>query len=151
MQSDDGEDDEQAEHLTRVGRAGTDGDEGTAGGRVAPAHAYPGAMRPVAVYSALRVGLFLVLLLVLRVLGVGGVLSLLVAVVLAMLLSFLVLRRQRDAVTRALMVREKERSSARATRRRSLRERLADDAQAEDEEAERAAHPRPPAGDGGAR
>ena len=66
-------------------------------------------MRPVAVYSALRVGLFLACLLLLRVLGVGGLLSLVLALVLAMLLSFLILRRQRDAVTRALMDRKKAR------------------------------------------
>lgn len=90
-------------------------------------------MRPVAVYSALRIGLFLAVLLVLRVLGVGGVLSLVVAVVLALLLSFLVLRRQRDAVTRALMERERARGSDRPRRRRpTLRERLAEDAAAED-------------------
>lgn len=97
-------------------------------------------MRPVAVYSALRVGLFLAVLLVLRVLGVGGVLSLLIAVVLAMLLSFLVLRRQRDAVTRALMARAEARVADPSRRRRpTLRERLDEDAAAEDAEAGRAA------------
>ncbi|MFC3689936.1 DUF4229 domain-containing protein [Aquipuribacter hungaricus] len=92
-------------------------------------------MRPVAVYSALRVGLFLAVLLVLRVLGVGGVLSLVVAVVLAMLLSFLVLRRQRDAVTRALMERRQARGTTRPRRRSlrdSVRDRIAEDAAAED-------------------
>lgn len=89
-------------------------------------------MRPVAVYSALRVGLFLVVLLVLRVLGVGGVLSLVIAVVVAMLLSFVVLRRQRDAVTRALMARDRTRKAAGRPRRRSFRDRLAEDAATED-------------------
>lgn len=101
-------------------------------------------MRPVAVYSALRVGLFLAVLLVLRVLGVGGVVSLLVAVVVAMLLSFLVLRRQRDAVTRALMARQQGREADPSRRRRpTLRERLAEDAAAEDAASERAARPDP--------
>ena len=89
-------------------------------------------MRPVAVYSALRVGLFLVVLLLLRVAGVGGVLSLVIAVVVAMLLSFVVLRRQRDAVTRALMARAHTRRTAARPRRRSFADRLAEDAAAED-------------------
>ena len=95
-------------------------------------------MRPVAVYSALRVGLFLVVLLVVRVLGVGGVLSLVIAVVVALLLSFLVLRRQRDAVTRALMARDKARRASGRPRRRSFGERLAEDAAAEDAAAQAA-------------
>ncbi len=106
-------------------------------------------MRPVAVYSALRVGLFLAVLLVLRVLGVGGVLSLVLAVVLAMLLSFLVLRRQRDSVTRALMARQQARSAGPARRRRTLRERLAEDAAAEDAATEDASRAREVPGAGG--
>lgn len=95
-------------------------------------------MRPVAVYSALRLGLFLVALLVLRVLGVGGLLSVVIALVLAMLLSFVVLRRQRDAVTRALMQRKAAAAAPvtpapRRTRSRwSFSGRLAEDAAAED-------------------
>ena len=89
-------------------------------------------MRPVAVYSALRVGLFLVVVLVLRVLGVGGVLSLVVAVVVALLLSFVVLRRQRDAVTRVLMARDRARRASGRPRRRSFGDRLTEDAAAED-------------------
>ncbi|WP_380166483.1 DUF4229 domain-containing protein [Jannaschia sp. R86511] len=102
-------------------------------------------MRPVAVYSALRLGLFLLALLLLRAAGVGGVLSLVIALVLAMLLSFLVLRRQRDAVTRALMARRQQAQSARTatggdaappprTRRSrwSFSGRLAEDAAVED-------------------
>jgi hypothetical protein len=111
-------------------------------------------MRPVAVYSALRVGLFLAVLLVLRLLGVGGVLSLVIAVVLAMLLSFLVLRRQRDAVTRALMAREQVRATDPSRRRRpTFRERLAEDAATEDAAVERAARPGAagPTTDGGTR
>lgn len=111
-------------------------------------------MRPVAVYSALRVGLFLAVLLVLRVMGVGGVLSLLVAVVVSMLLSFLVLRRQRDAVTRALMARQQGRAADPSRRRRpSFRERLAEDAAAEDAATQRADGPgaSPRATDGGTR
>lgn len=100
-----------------------------AGDEASRAPAYPGAMRPVAVYSALRVGLFLAVLLVLRVLGVGGVLSLVLAVVLALLLSFIVLRRQRDAVTRALMARQAAKDPS---RRRTWRDRLAEDAAVED-------------------
>ena len=89
-------------------------------------------MRPVAVYSALRVGLFLVVVLVLRVLGVSGVLSLVIAVVVALLLSFVVLRRQRDAVTRVLMARDRARKAAGRPRRRSFGDRLTEDAATED-------------------
>ena len=111
-------------------------------------------MRPVAVYSALRLGLFLVALLVLRLLGVGGLLSLVLALVLSMMLSFVILRRQRDAVTLALMNRKGAATTAPTTapttasappaprqRRRRFSERFADrlaaDAAAEDAEAER--------------
>lgn len=112
-------------------------------------------MRPVAVYSALRLGLFLVALLVLRLLGVGGLLSLVIALVLSMMLSFVILRRQRDAVTLALMNRKGAATTATASatatattapaaprpRRRRFSERFADrlaaDAAAEDAEAER--------------
>lgn len=90
-------------------------------------------MRPVAIYSALRLGLFLVTLLVLRVLGVSGLLSLGIALVMAMLLSFVILRRQRDAVTRALMERRAGDQVGPARRpRRSFSQRLAEDAAAED-------------------
>lgn len=103
-------------------------------------HTYPGGMRPVAVYSALRLGLFLATLLILRALGVGGVLSLVIALVVAMLLSFIVLRRQRDAVTLALMERRRGTGGAgqagtdRAARRprRTFSHWLADDAAVED-------------------
>ena len=89
-------------------------------------------MRPVAVYSALRVGMFLVCLLALRLAGVSGLLSLVVAVLLSLLLSFLLLRRQRDAVTRALMDRSRTRRSTPRSRRRSFSDRLAEDAAVED-------------------
>lgn len=106
-------------------------------------------MRPVAVYSALRLGLFLVAMLVLRVLGVGGLLSLVLALVLSMMLSFVILRRQRDAVTLALMNRKGGAAGqapaapapAPAPRRRRFADRFADrlaaDAAAEDAEADR--------------
>jgi hypothetical protein len=86
-------------------------------------------MRPVAVYSALRLGLFIAALLVLRLVGVGGLLSLVLALVVSMLLSFVVLRRQRDAVTLALMDRHERR---RTRPRRSFSYRIAEDAAAED-------------------
>ncbi len=95
-------------------------------------------MRPVAVYSALRLGLFFLALMVLRVLGVGGLLSVVIALVLAMLLSFIVLRRQRDAVTRALMQRKAAAAApvtqapGRPRSRWSFGGRLAEDAAAED-------------------
>ncbi len=103
-------------------------------------------MRPVAVYSALRLGLFLAALLILRVLGVGGILSLVIALVMSMLLSFVILRRQRDAVTLALMDRSKGRGAkGRAARRprRSFSERLADDAAVEDAALDGRDTPRP--------
>jgi hypothetical protein len=120
-------------------------------------------MRPVAVYSALRLGLFLVALLVLRLLGVGGLLSLVIALVLSMMLSFVILRRQRDAVTLALMNRKGATTTPTTTsapaaprpRRRRFSERFADrlaaDAAAEDAEAERLRGERPEAGSSGVR
>ncbi|WP_336922056.1 DUF4229 domain-containing protein [Aquipuribacter sp. SD81] len=97
-------------------------------------------MRPVAVYSALRLGMFLAVFLVLRLVGVGGILSLVVALVISMLLSFVVLRRQRDAVTLALIGSQERRRQARtdgpqarpARTRRTLSQRLDSDAAAED-------------------
>jgi hypothetical protein len=119
-------------------------------------------MRPVAVYSALRLGLFLAALVVLRVIGVGGWLSLILALVVSMLLSFVVLRRQRDAVTLALMDRgakdtppaqqpREEPRPARAprARRRWFSDRVAEDAAVEDaavDEALRARRDTDPAG-----
>ncbi|MFC5380828.1 DUF4229 domain-containing protein [Aquipuribacter nitratireducens] len=99
-------------------------------------------MRPVAVYSALRLGMFLVAFLALRLVGVGGLLSLVLALVISMLLSFVVLRRQRDAVTLAIMERRASRDAgeAQATtgQRRRLRDRIDDDAAAEDAALDRA-------------
>jgi uncharacterized protein (DUF58 family) len=93
-------------------------------------------MRPVAVYSALRLGMFLAVFLVLRLVGVGGLLSLVLALVISMLLSFVLLRAQRDEVTRALIGSQERRKQARARRReeprRTLSERIAADAEAED-------------------
>lgn len=89
-------------------------------------------MRPVAVYSALRVGLFLVTLLALRLLGVSGLLSFALAVITSLLLSFIVLRRQRDAVTLALMNRRTARPAAAPRGRRWFGDRLDADAAAED-------------------
>lgn len=108
-------------------------------------------MRPVAVYSALRVGLFLAALLLLRLLGVSGLLSVVVALLVSMLLSFLVLRRQRDAVTRALMDRSATRSSRPRRPRRGLSGRLEEDAAAEDAAVAGAHDGRPPTGASAAR
>jgi len=108
-------------------------------------------MRPVAVYSALRLGLFLSALLILRVLGIGGILSLVIALVISMLLSFVILRRQRDAVTLALMHRSRGKGRSAKNRdarrpRRSFSDTLADDAAAEDAAVDARNIPRP--GDG---
>jgi hypothetical protein len=126
VQPHDGEHEQEPQHRTRIGRPRPSG-QGT-DRRTAPP-AYPGAMRPVAVYSALRLGLFIAALLVLRLVGVGGLPSLVLALVVSMLLSFVVLRRQRDAVTLALMDRHERR---RTRPRRSFSDRIAEDAAAED-------------------
>lgn len=86
-------------------------------------------MRPVAVYSALRLGLFLAALIGLFALGARGLLLVALSLLVSFGLSFVVLRRRRDEVTRALMQR-KTQKPRRA--RRGLGQLLRDDAAAED-------------------
>ena len=93
-------------------------------------------MRPVAVYSALRLGIFLASLLVLVFLGARPLLAVLLAAILSFGLSFVLLRRQRDAVTRVFERRQADRRERGSGRGRGLLgRRLAEDAEAEDAEA----------------
>jgi hypothetical protein len=60
---------------------------------------------PVLVYTASRLAVFVVVAAVLALLGMRGVLLLLVAVVVSGLLSFVLLSRQRDAMSQAVVQR----------------------------------------------
>ncbi len=92
-------------------------------------------MRPFAVYSAMRLGLFLSCLVVLLALGARGVLAVLLAAVISLALSYVLLRRQRDSVARALLARRAGVSST----SQSFGEFLRSDAAAEDAAADAAA------------
>lgn len=106
-------------------------------------------MRPLAVYSVLRIGLFVVAYVALRALGAQGLLALALAAVIALGLSLVLLRRQRESVAQALL----ERRTARPADRSA--EFLRSDAAAEDAAADVArtdpapqrngSHPAPPA------
>jgi mannitol-specific phosphotransferase system IIBC component len=88
-------------------------------------------MRPVAIYSALRLGLFAVCLLAALALGARGLLAVLVAAAVSLGLSYVILRRQRESVAKALLGR-------RAQRPGSFGQFLRADAAAEDAAAEAA-------------
>jgi biopolymer transport protein ExbB/TolQ len=60
---------------------------------------------PVLVYTASRLGVFVVVAAVLALLGMRGLLLLLVAVLVSGLLSFVLLSRQRDAMSQAVVQR----------------------------------------------
>lgn len=109
-------------------------------------------MRPIAVYSALRIGLFLVAYVALVALGAQGLLALGLAAVVSLGLSFVLLRRQRESVAQALL----DRRTARP--REGFSQFLRADAAAEDAAADAVrpaapdrsgAHPAPPAGRSG--
>lgn len=74
----------------------------------------PGVGRAVAAYTAARVGLFGVLLLVLSSAGVRGLVGVAAAVFVSSVLSIVLLRRQRDALTAALARRAEDREAERA-------------------------------------
>jgi hypothetical protein len=90
---------------------------------------------PVVLYTSSRIVLFIVTALVLALFGMHGVLLLLVAVVVSGLLSYVLLSRQRDAVS-AAVVQRSERGDA--PRRRSplarLSQRMDERTRAEDAE-----------------
>ena len=71
-------------------------------------------MNPVLRYALLRLGLFAVVLVVLYLLGGRGVLLVAVAALLSLPLSLLLLRRQRDAMSREVDERVQRRARARA-------------------------------------
>lgn len=73
--------------------------------------AYPEGVRPIAVYSALRLGLFAAMLVLLIALGARGLLAVILAAGLSLVLSFVVLRRQRDAVARAWLANRDRRAA----------------------------------------
>lgn len=112
------------------------------GGNVAPAllahiiAVLPGLMlgavmrtqHPTLVYTAARVVLFLVVLLVLSLTGIGGLLLWVLAFVISALLSYVLLSRQRDAMSGVLTTRL---SKKRGT---GLRARLEEGAKMEDED-----------------
>jgi Protein of unknown function (DUF4229) len=108
---------------------------------------------PVVLYTSSRIVLFIVTALVLALFGMHGVLLLLVAVVVSGLLSYVLLSRQRDAVS-AAVVQRSERGDA--PRRRSplarLSQRMDERTRAEDAEddARRAAAAAAAAVEGGA-
>ena len=87
---------------------------------------------PVLVYTASRLAVFVVVAAVLALLGMRGILLLLVAVLVSGLLSFVLLSRQRDAMSQAVV-----RRSA------SVRQRMREATEAEDaaDDAARAAEP----------
>ena len=85
---------------------------------------------PVLVYTAFRLGVFVVVAAILALLGMRGILLLLVAVLVSGLLSFVLLSRQRDTMSGALMTRLKGRSP----RGPGLRARLEEGARAEDQD-----------------
>jgi hypothetical protein len=58
-------------------------------------------VRPIAVYSALRLGLFTACLVLLLALGARGILAVVGAAVVSLALSFVILRRQRESVAQA--------------------------------------------------
>jgi ABC-type transport system involved in cytochrome bd biosynthesis fused ATPase/permease subunit len=71
-------------------------------------------VRPIAVYTAARLAIFVVLAAVLWLLGLRGLLVFALAVLLSMPVSYLLLGRQLAGVTRALEQRREYRAQLRA-------------------------------------
>jgi hypothetical protein len=71
----------------------------------------PSVGRAFAVYSAMRLVLFTVVVAVLYAFGVPGLPLLLTAVLVSAVLSFFVLRPQREALTRAIAGRDADRQA----------------------------------------
>ncbi|HZR51144.1 MAG TPA: DUF4229 domain-containing protein [Streptosporangiaceae bacterium] len=89
---------------------------------------------PTLVYTSARVVLFLVVLLVLSLTGIGGLLLWVLAFVISALLSYVLLSRQRDAMSGVLA----GRLSKKRERGTGLRARLEEGAKMEDEDLEAA-------------
>jgi len=85
-----------------------------------PAAPSPG--RAFAVYSALRLVLLLVSLVVLLAIGLEGLVAVGGAVLLSALLSLVLLRRQREAFTSASIARAERKRTEREARRARLQE-----------------------------
>jgi len=85
---------------------------------------------PTLIYSSARVVLFLLVLLILNLVGVGGLLLWILAFVISALLSYVLLSRQRDAMSGALT----GRLGGRRDRGAGLRARLEAGARMEDDE-----------------
>ena len=85
---------------------------------------------PALVYTGARVVLFLVVLLVLSLTGIGGLLLWALAFVISALLSYVLLARQRDAMSGVLS----SRLNSKRRRGAGLRARLEEGAKMEDEE-----------------
>ncbi|WGW10956.1 DUF4229 domain-containing protein [Saxibacter everestensis] len=94
-------------------------------------------MNAVVKYSLLRLGIFFLAFGALWVAGFNELVSLVLATVIAVLLSFLLLRRQRDDVVKYVQ----ERSARRAEQRRTKVDR---DSAYEDDIVDRADHPDDP-------
>jgi hypothetical protein len=85
---------------------------------------------PTLVYTSARIVLFLFVLLILSLVGVGGLLLWALAFIISALLSYVLLSRQRDAISAALS----GRVGGRRERGTGLRARLEAGARMEDEE-----------------
>lgn len=85
---------------------------------------------PTLVYTSARVVLFLVVLLVLSLTGIGGLLLWVLAFVISALISYVLLSKQRDAMSGVL----NSRLSKKRERGAGLRARLEEGAKMEDEE-----------------
>jgi CHASE2 domain-containing sensor protein len=83
-----------------------------------PAAPPPSPARAVALYTTLRLLVFLLSWLVLVLLGLRGFLAPLAAVLVSSVVSYLVLRPQRDDVARAMAARAERGADTQARRRR---------------------------------
>lgn len=79
-------------------------------------------VKPIAVYTAGRILAFVIPLVILWAVGVGGFLAVLIALVASIPLSLFGLRRQRDELTAALHARERRKAAEREQLRSRLRE-----------------------------
>jgi hypothetical protein len=75
---------------------------------------YPGWVLALLKYSVMRLALFVALLALLVVLGMGRLWAIVLAALLSMMISYVLLRGQRDAVTREIEARVGSRAVARA-------------------------------------
>jgi hypothetical protein len=75
---------------------------------------YPGRVLALLKYSVMRLALFVALLALLVVLGMGRLWAIVLAALLSMMISYVLLRGQRDAVTREIEARVGSRAAARA-------------------------------------